>query len=141
MTLTPRDLQRLTGVHPDLVRVVKRAAEMGGVTFMVLEGVRTIEKQREYFNAGKSETMNSRHLPKAAAGQPRPVSHAVDLAPMIDLDGDGDLDVSWNPKDFRPIAVAMKAASLKIGVPIAWGGDWKSFVDMPHFELARSSYP
>lgn len=141
MTLTPRDLQRLAGVHPDLIRVVKRAAESPGLNFMVLEGVRTLEKQREYFAAGKSKTMNSRHLPKPAAGQAGPVSHAVDLAPLVDLDGDGDVELSWNAKDFGPIAKAMKAAALELRVPIIHGGDWRTFKDHPHFELDRSAYP
>lgn len=139
--LSQKSRARLSGVHSDLVRVVEDAIEACATDFMVIEGVRTLEKQREYFKAGKSKTMNSRHLPKPAKGQAQPVSHAVDLAPLVDLDGDGDLDLSWRPRDFKPIAVAMKEAAAKLGVPIVWGGDWKSFVDMPHFELDRSAYP
>lgn len=139
--LSQKSRARLSGVHPDLVRVVERAIEVTSMDFMVIEGVRTLEKQREYFRAGKSRTMNSRHLPRAAKGQAHPVSHAVDLTPMLDLDGDGVLDVSWRPRDFKPIAIAMKEAAAKLGVPIVWGGDWKSFVDMPHFELDRRAYP
>jgi peptidoglycan L-alanyl-D-glutamate endopeptidase CwlK len=26
-------------------------------------------------------------------------------------------------------------------VPIVWGGDWRTFKDMPHFELDRRKYP
>ena len=37
----------------------------------------------------------------------------------------------------RNIAKAMKAASAKLGTPVIWGGDWKSFPDGPHFELKR----
>lgn len=141
MTITSRDTQRLTGVHSDLIRVVKRAAETPALNFMVLEGVRTLAKQREYFAAGKSKTMNSRHLPKSAAGQAGLVSHAVDLAPLVDLDGDGDIELSWDAKHFKPIAAAMKTAALELRVPIIWGGDWISFRDSPHFELDRKVYP
>lgn len=139
--LSARSESRLVGVHPDLVAVVRKAADLSDREFMVLEGVRTVAKQREYFNAGKSKTMNSRHIPKPAKGQAGLVSHAVDLAPLLDLDGDGDLDVSWDHRDFRPIARLMKEAAALLGVAIVWGGDWKSFVDMPHFELARAAYP
>ena len=130
-TLSLKSQQRLQGVHPDLVRVVMRAAEFCTIEFVVIEGLRTLAKQREYFAAGKSKTMRSRHLD----------GHAVDLAPMIDEDHDGDLDLSWNPHFFHPIAQAMKFASNELKVPIEWGGDWTSFVDMPHFQLPWGKYP
>lgn len=129
--LSPRDVSRLVGVNRDLVRVVNRAADLCAVKFMVVEGVRTLAKQREYFAAGKSKTMRSRHLD----------GHAVDLAPLVDLDGDGDLELSWNLKDFKPIAAAMKQAAAELKIPVEWGGDWKSFVDAPHFQLPWASYP
>ncbi len=137
--LTPRDKQRLDEVHPELARVVYEARKT--VVFMVVEGARSLERQKELFSLGKSKTMNSRHLPKPAAGLPAPVSHAVDLAPLVDLDGDGDLDVSWRLGDFKPIAAAMKAAAAKLNVPIVCGIDWITFVDAPHFELDRKRYP
>ena len=124
-------MQRLKGVHPDLVKVVHLARDFSTVHFIVVEGVRTLEKQREYFSKGKSKTMKSRHL----------TGHAVDLAPFVDTDGDGDIELSWAMKDFRPIAIAMKAAGMKLGVSVEWGGDWLSFVDAPHFQLNPQKYP
>ena len=129
--LSARDVQRLTGVHPDLVRVVNRAATMTTIPFMVVEGLRTLAKQREYFAAGKSKTMKSRHLD----------GHAVDLAPLVDLDNDGDLDVSWNAKDFKPIMAAMEQAAFELHIPLELGGKWRGFVDMPHFQLPWAQYP
>jgi peptidoglycan L-alanyl-D-glutamate endopeptidase CwlK len=35
----------------------------------------------------------------------------------------------------------VKAAAVREGVPIVWGGDWKSLRDGPHFELERKAYP
>lgn len=139
MSLTARDRQRLAQVHPALAALVEEVAKT--VPIMVVEGARSLDRQRELFRLGKSRTMNSRHLPKIAAGLPAPVSHAVDLAPLVDLDADGDLDVSWRHADYRPIAAAMKAAAAREGVQIVWGGDWQEFVDMPHFELDRRAYP
>lgn len=122
---------KLVGVHPDLIRVVRGAANRyQGGAFIVVEGLRTLEKQREYFRAGKSQTMRSRHL----------TGHAVDLAPMLDVDGDGDLDLTWEPKHFYPIVDAMRASAVEAGVLIEWGYDlWKW--DMPHWQLPRSKYP
>jgi peptidoglycan L-alanyl-D-glutamate endopeptidase CwlK len=114
--------RRLYGVHPDLVLVVNKAIEITTQDFTVLEGLRTLERQQQLYNTGKSKTMNSRHL----------TGHAVDLAPW---------PISWDWEYFYPIAEAMKDASDEVGVPIEWGGDWKSFPDGPHFQLPHKDYP
>ena len=123
--LSTRSLSRLVGVHPDLVKVVKRAIELTPTDFMVVEGLRTLQRQKELVAAGASRTLNSRHL----------TGHAVDLAPVIG----GKL--RWDGPLFPPIAAAMKAAASELGVALEWGGDWRSFLDMPHFQLNRKAYP
>jgi peptidoglycan L-alanyl-D-glutamate endopeptidase CwlK len=141
IVLGARSLSRLQGVHPDLVRVVKRAAATSDLDFTVLEGLRTIDRQKQLMAQGATKTMNSRHL----------TGHAVDLAPM--LDG----KISWDWPLYLRLAEVMRAASLDTKVPIRWGGTWKllsslqgpitaknlsrSFPDGPHFELPRSAYP
>lgn len=120
-SLGTRSLQNLSGVHPDLIKVVKRAIEITEQDFTVLEGIRSTERQRQLYKSGASKTMNSRHI----------TGHAVDLAPW---------PISWDWARFYPIADAMKQAAEDVGVEIEWGGDWKSFKDGPHFELPRSDY-
>ena len=120
--LGTRSRQRLSGVHPDLVAVVKRAIQITEHDFAVLEGIRNINRQRDLFKAGKSTTMNSRHL----------TGHAVDLAPW---------PISWEWEGFYPIADAMKQAAEELDIDLEWGGDWKSFPDGPHFQLSRKTYP
>lgn len=123
--LSRRSLERMQGVHPDLVKVVLLAIQLTEVDFGITEGVRTIEKQREYYARGASKTMNSRHL----------TGHAVDLAAYIGS------DVRWDWPLYHKLADAMKRAANSLNVPIVWGGDWKSFKDGPHFELDRKVYP
>ena len=123
-----RDRARLAGVHPDLVRVVERAADLCPRPFIVVQGVRSLAEQRANVAKGASKTMNSRHL-KAANGY----GHAVDL---LIVDGPREL---WG--EAPVIAAAMKAASRDLGIPITWGGDFRSFYDGPHFELPWDSYP
>jgi peptidoglycan L-alanyl-D-glutamate endopeptidase CwlK len=48
--LTARDMQRLAGVHPDLVRVISRAR--ASADFIVTEGRRTEARQRQLVAAG-----------------------------------------------------------------------------------------
>lgn len=123
--LSKRSEMRLAGVHPDLVRVVHAALAQSAVDFAVVEGLRTQQRQAELMKVGATRTLNSRHL----------TGHAVDLAPVID----GDVRWDWPP--FHDIARAMKRAAGELGVPIVWGGDWRTFKDGPHFELDRSAYP
>lgn len=123
--LSQRSLDRMAGIHPDLTRVVLRAIELTTVDFAITQGLRTIEQQRQYVADGKSRTMNSRHL----------TGHAVDVVAYRDG------KVSWTASDYNPIAKAFKAAAEKLDIPIVWGGDWKSFLDCPHFELDRATYP
>jgi len=120
--LSLRSKQRLSGVHPDLVDVVKRAIEITEQDFSVTEGIRHIERQRQLVSTGKSTTLNSRHL----------TGHAVDLVPY---------PVSWDWEHFYPIADAMKQAAEELDVDLEWGGDWKSFPDGPHFQLSWKKYP
>lgn len=113
---------RLKGVHRDLVAVVERAIEISEQDFSVGEGLRSLKRQRELVNSGKSKTMNSRHL----------TGHAVDLFPY---------PVSWDWAYFYPIADAMKEAARELDVDLEWGGDWDGFPDGPHFQLSWRSYP
>ncbi len=123
--LGTRSLSRLEGVHPDLVRVVKRAAAMSDLDFTVLEGLRTVERQKQLFAQKATKTMNSRHL----------TGHAVDLAPMIGG------KISWDWPLYNRLAKIIKAAAAVEKVPLQWGGDWRAFKDGPHWELPWAFYP
>lgn len=124
MSLSARSRDRLKGVHPDLVRVVERAAQIGPA-FIVTEGLRTVERQRQLIAAGASKTLNSRHLS----------GHAVDLAAVVDG------SIRWDWPLYHKLAAAMKQAAAELGVALEWGGDWKSFPDGPHFQLSWAKYP
>ena len=119
-----RSLSRLVGVHPDLVKVVDHAITISEIDFVVLEGMRTPERQKTLVESGASWTMNSRHI----------TGHAVDLGAWVDD------RVDWSWPLYAKIAAAMKNAAKDLDIPIVWGGDWKQ-KDGPHFELDRKVYP
>lgn len=120
MTLTDRDRRRLVGVHPDLVRVVERAASMiDEPFFVVLEGLRTEARQRELLAAGASRTMKSRHL----------TGHAVDLGAVVGG------EVRWDWPLYNRLAEVVKGAAELERVKVEWGGDWPRFRDGPHWQL------
>ena len=120
-----RSLNNLRGVHPDLVRVVKRAIQLTEVDFTVIEGLRTAARQRELHKKGATRTLRSRHI----------TGHAVDLGAWVDN------QVDWSWPLYHKIASAMKEAAKELDVAIVCGADWKRFPDGPHFELDRKAYP
>lgn len=124
--LSAADEKKLAGVHPQLVAVIRRAAATSPIRFKVLEGLRSVDRQRELVRQGASKTMNSRHL----------TGHAVDIAP-IDAAG----NVSWDWPLYHKLAPAVKAAAKALKVPLEWGGDWKSFKDGPHWQLPFAQFP
>lgn len=123
--LGKRSEGRLTGLHPDLVAVVRLAISRSSIDFTVLEGMRTLARQKQLVSEGASKTMNSRHL----------TGHAVDIAPL--LNG----QVSWDWPLYHKLAPVIKRAAQDCGVDLEWGGDWRSFKDGPHWQLSWKSYP
>jgi peptidoglycan LD-endopeptidase CwlK len=126
-------LEKLQGIHPDLRRVMDRALQEAPFDFRITEGLRTLARQKQLVAQGASKTMNSRHL----------TGHAVDLIPLVDMDKDGKIEAeemyAWPL--YHKLAPAIKAAAKAEGVPIEWGGDWRSFKDGPHWQLPWAQYP
>jgi len=128
MGFSKRSLANLEGVHPDLRKVCDRAIELCQsvkIDFIITDGCRTIEEQRVFVATGKSKTMHSRHL----GGM------AIDYVALIDGRVTYDVDA------MEEIADLFKAAADELGIPIKWGGDWKTFKDTPHIELDKGVYP
>lgn len=123
--LSKRSLDRLAGVNEALQLVVLRAIQLTEVDFVVLEGLRTRERQLELVKAGASRTLNSRHL----------TGHAVDLGAWVGG------EVRWDWPLYYKLAEAMKSAAWDMNTKIEWGGDWRSFKDGPHFQLPFKEFP
>lgn len=126
-----RSEANLRGVHPDLVRVMRRAIATSPIDFVVIDGVRTIERQRQLVAARVSKTMKSRHL----------TGHAVDVVPLLDLDRDGKVETEemFSVPLMRQLHAHIEAAFIHEGVAFEWGGDWGW--DFPHYELDKRAYP
>lgn len=135
--LDESSMEKLGGVHPDLVRVVRAAAARCEQTFVVFEGVRTIARERTLIARGASSLKNPfrcRHVPTQDPKYGL-VGHAVDLVPLIE----GRPQWSW--PQIYPIARAMKSAAQAEHVTIEWGGDWRTLRDGPHYQLPFALYP
>lgn len=124
MELNERSKNNLKGVNQKLVDLVNLVAknidtDLPGYTFIVTEGLRTLERQKELFNKGLSETMKSKHL----------TGNAIDIA--VVKSG----EVTWNFPEYKKISDIFKKYAKESGTSIIWGGDWISLKDGPHFEL------
>ena len=106
-TFSQRSIKAMIGVHPDLVKVAYRALALCDSDFTVIEGVRTLEKQREYFAKGASKTMKSYHLLHEDG-----FGHALDIYPYYD----GSVQCEAPYAKFKEISVAMKSAAKELGV-------------------------
>ena len=145
--LSQRSLDKLEGVDERLIAVVKYAITATKIDFGVIQGMRTIEMQKELVAKGASQTMKSKHLD----------GNAVDL--MAYIGGRG----SWELNVYDDLADAMKEGANAVGCKVRWGAAWqiddigswdgtmeeamnayidlrrsqgrRPFIDGPHFEL------
>ena len=108
--LSKRSLGSLEGVNEGLVKVVKRAIQLTEMDFVVIEGVRTLERQKELLADNKTQTLDSKHI----------TGNAVDLLALPTPEG------SWNWLDYGPIALAMGLAAVEFNIPIRWGAAWNT---------------
>ena len=145
--LSRRSLDRLEGVEERLQAVAKQAITLSKTDFGVIQGMRTVEQQKELVAKGASRTMKSLHLE----------GKAIDI--MAYVNG----RASWELNLYDDLADAIKEAAKVVGVPIRWGAAWhiddirkwnvtmeeamnayidlrrsqgrRPFIDGPHFEI------
>jgi hypothetical protein len=118
------------GVNPLLLRVANRALQDNPGLFAVnpeTKQVRTPADQDEYVKKGWSKTNQSYHL----------AGNALDVVPINPQTGKPDPNYK---EGYQKIQGAMRSAAQQLGVKnLGWGGDWKSFKDLPHWELTGTS--
>lgn len=134
--LGTNSLNKLNGVHPDLVKVIKTAIIDSPVDFSIVEGVRTVARQKELYAQGRTTKGSivtyadgvknkSNHQTKSDG-----FGHAIDFCPYIN----GKLD--WdNISNFKTVVNHIKANALILGIKITCGIDWKKPYDPPHIQL------
>lgn len=88
----------------------------------VLDAQRGKREQEQAFARGRSKA----HFGQSAHNYSPAV--AVDVVPW---------PLDWkDTAAFKRLAVVVKRVAKEKGIAITWGGDWKTLVDMPHYELA-----
>jgi len=129
--LSKRSLNRLDGVHPQLVYIAKEAIKTTPFDFGITQGVRTYEQQAELYALGRTVkgrkvtwTMKSKHLI-----QPDGFGHAFDIAIWVG----GKL--TWDEKYYDIVGKHIEGVARDADIPMKWGGRFMRRKDRPHFEL------
>lgn len=132
-----QSLKNLQGQHPDLVKLMTEAIKDSPIDFTITDGGRTTAMQQALYAKGRTKPggivtnadgvrNKSNHQAKADG-----FYHAVDLYPYVN----GAIDFNDKANRLSIIAAHIKATAKRIGVKVAWGGDFKSILDRPHFEV------
>jgi len=122
-TMPSRDLNQL---HPALRKgvneLIKRGREQG-LQILVTQTYRSIAYQNQLFAQGRTSPGNI--VTNARGGQsPHNFRYAFDICQNI-------RGREWEIPFFEKCAVIWRAMGGE------WGGDWKTFVDRPHFQYTH----
>lgn len=120
-----RSYERMEGIDQRMIEIAEGALQITKIDFGIPGdgGLRTQQRQYELFLEGKSKADGTRKKSNHQSGR------ALDVFAYVNG------KASWDEYALTHIATAFFRAASVLGYEIRWGGHWKSFVDMPHFEL------
>ena len=145
--LSDASIEKMKGVHPKLIELMKKAICDSPYDFKIIQGLRTAEYQNSLYQQGRTKpgkivtkldgyNKKSNHQAKADG-----YGHAVDIAVCGHYDQNGNYVKSttdaemFDNKKLVEISRHVKAVAKEMGLEIVWGGDWKTLYDTPHYEL------
>ncbi|MBL4622879.1 MAG: M15 family metallopeptidase [Immundisolibacteraceae bacterium] len=116
---------RMSGVDARLIRIANRAIQISRVDFGIPKhgGRRSRKVQLSLFVDKKSKCDGLDNISNHQKGI------ALDVYAYVDG------KASWDEYHLSMVACAMLQAASELGYKLKWGGLWKSWQDMPHFEL------
>ncbi len=123
-----RSLENLKNVDGRLVKICNELIKE--YDFTIIEGYRTQERQYELYKQGFSQLDGKTKKGKHNYSP----SLAIDIIPYKKnynaFDGSTESKLM-----FCELAHKFKNVAKRLNIEIIWGGDWKTFKDLPHFEL------
>lgn len=116
---------KLATCHPELQRLFNEVIKTHDCT--IICGARTLEEQQKAFIGGFSKIDGINKKSKHQISKEQPLSLAVDTLPY---------PIKWNDTaGHDKFARAVKAIAEQLKIKVKWGGDFKDFLDKPHWEL------
>ena len=124
--------KRLMYLHPNLQKFFIELLRISPYDFSISQGVRIAEEQNKLYQQGRTVPgkvitncdgykIKSKHQAKADG-----FGYAGDIAILING------KATWEEKYYKEVANVGRELMEKYN--IEWGGDWKKFKDLPHFE-------
>ena len=124
--------KKLQYLHPNLQKFFRELIKISPHDFSITQGVRTAEEQNKLYQQGRTVPgkivtncdgykIKSNHQTKDDG-----LGHAGDIAVLVNN------KITWEEKYYKEVAMSARILMQKYNVE--WGGDWKSFKDLPHFE-------
>jgi peptidoglycan L-alanyl-D-glutamate endopeptidase CwlK len=134
-------IERLKGVNPILIDILISAHKTSPHRFEIPRdgGVRTTERQQELYSYGRTDLSKKKvtnvdgviKLSKHQIDKITGYGEAVDIFILLP-----NGKASWDKKLLTVTARHIqKVAKEEFNINLTWGGDFKSFVDMPHLQL------
>ena len=124
--------KKLQYLHPNLQKFFKELIKISPYDFSITQGVRTAEEQNKLYQQGRTVPgkivtncdgykIKSNHQTKDDG-----LGHAGDIAALVNN------KITWEEKYYKEVAISARILMQKYN--IEWGGDWRNFKDLPHFE-------
>lgn len=115
-------IETLHPVVQPFARALYFAAREHGITMHVISGLRSYEEQAELYAKGRTT-----RGPKVTNARPGHSNHNFGLAFDVGV-FEGDRYLGDSPK-YKALGV------LGSDLGLEWGGNWRSIVDQPHFQV------
>lgn len=123
--LSKNSIKNIKGVDGKLIEIIELALAISRIDFGIpmYGGLRTEKQQHTLFAEGKSKADGRYRKSKHQSGE------AFDVFAYVDG------KATWDLLYMSQVACAILEAASHLGVKLKWGGHWKNFEDLPHFEL------
>ena len=118
-SFSKKSIDNLVTCDQKLQAILNRAIE--DFDFSVIGGYRDEKTQNKYYDEGRSR------LKYPYSNHNKYPSRAVDIVPY---------PIDWDDEfRFYKLATHVYQIASIMKIPIRWGGTWRTFKDLPHFEL------
>jgi peptidoglycan LD-endopeptidase CwlK len=135
-TFDPRTEKNIATLMPPAQQVARqfmKAASGFGMRVSILSGTRTYAEQDALYSIGRTVQLSRRPVTNAKGGRS---NHNFGIAWDVGLfDSSGhylDGKQKGDEAAYKELASLIKQQIINI----EWGGDWRTFIDLPHYQLA-----
>lgn len=139
MGMSDSSRKKLATCHPDIVELVEALAVDEDI--IVLEGARSLARQKELIASGASKLKDAKNGAHVVTKE-KPLSDAIDVIPNLPEWKKSKI-IDWkNTAAFHGFAERVLKKAHALSTKLRWGGDWdgdgdytdQQFHDLVHFE-------